>query len=196
MSEAVAGLLGAAVGGLVTLLVTWVTGRQQLQQKRLEMEAAERKDRAAAVETWRREKREGYARFLGAYHSVEGALRDVHDLIRAQPDGWRDTVAGIVDDEVYEKNVAELNRSLGWVPLVCDDDRAYELANALSLAQGELLGALVAARKAAVSFDEEERRAVDAHLRAAEGHFRAMERKAEEVRAMLRGEIRRDAGLA
>ncbi|MCK9375026.1 MAG: hypothetical protein M0P73_02635 [Syntrophobacterales bacterium] len=133
METAIIGLLGAVVGGLITLLVALINNRKELALKEKEFQLKSRELEIANRTRNREEKLSKYSKFLGAFQLVLGYLGEIIDIIQQERTlEKRDKlVSEIVDHPHYEEAIKNLNEGCGWINILSDTseitDRIFEL---------------------------------------------------------------------
>lgn len=132
MSEALFGLLGTAVGALAAFGGSWVAAKYEFKQQRLALEKEAEKQQEAVQNEWREVKLERFAPFLAAYHAEEARIVEVIENLREQWPGWDTRIVETVEDDQRRENLATLNRSLGWISLLSEQEEAQSLASRAS----------------------------------------------------------------
>ena len=112
MNNSVYVLLGTAVGGVITIFVTWINSRKELAIKDIEFKFREKETKAANKTEFRKEKLIRYSKFSGSLQVTLGFLGDMIDIYQhtTEPTQQMPSVKAIIDHPDYEKAVKNLKR--------------------------------------------------------------------------------------
>lgn len=105
------GLFGVAIGGLITLIVSYMAFRKELTILREQFKT----QRTEKIEMLKMEK---YANFLGAYYYIEGSIGDIVDLLETKKEDYAECLSKIAYEPAFENAIITINNGKGWVLLL------------------------------------------------------------------------------
>jgi len=116
MSEAIFGLLGTLVGGLVTFMVAWMRSSKELEFWKIKYSAEMSSDDI-------RRRLEHYASFTGALNKLLGDLAEIRDTISEDHESNKRVIKNIFEHDDFGKCSATLNSEKAWINLIAIDHK-------------------------------------------------------------------------
>ncbi len=150
MDAAISGLIGAIIGGLITIIVSCMNNKKDFALRQLEYKTQSTEAQRLEKIKLHERQLERYSNFLGAYRQVHGYIIDIIQLLRNRQDGWQDIIRDIIDSREFTDSVTRLNDGAAWIGLICHEEDAGEYASKLSTAHDELFVELVNAKNKAL----------------------------------------------
>lgn len=139
MDAAIYGLIGAIIGGVITMVVSVLNNRHNLKLRKLELEAQALELRRKENFEERKERLKRYGDFLGAYHLIYGFIVDMITMLKDPKEDLSARINEIVDSKEFLEAIVKINEAAGWTSLICQDQKAAELAGQLSSCHDDLL---------------------------------------------------------
>lgn len=132
MEAAAYGLLGTAIGAIITVVTGLLNNRHQITLRRLELAEQARQARLDSGRKERADRLTRYAGFLSSYWQAERLTCEIIDLIEHQHSGWLEEVNRIIASDSYTAAINSLNDGAAWISIMSPDVRAEEVARRAS----------------------------------------------------------------
>jgi hypothetical protein len=142
MEAAAYGLIGTAIGAIITVLTGLLNNKHQITVRRLELAEQAQQARWESDRKERAERLARYAGFLSAYWQAERFMSEILDLMDDRTPGWAKNVDGLVDSEPFQAAISNLNEGAAWISLLSADARAEGAAHQASRTFDELVDSI------------------------------------------------------
>ncbi|HEY0020273.1 MAG TPA: hypothetical protein VGC13_28510 [Longimicrobium sp.] len=180
MEAAAYGLIGTAIGAIITVLTGLLNNRHQITVRRLELTEQARQGRWEAERKERADRLTQYAGFLASYWQAERMICEILDLIEQQRGPWLDEVNKIIASEPYRAAISSLNEGAAWITILSADAGAEQAARSASRTFDSLIDLIAGALKLAIDnkqFDLEPSRTALKEMQGEIGILSALLRK-------------------
>lgn len=132
MSEALFGLIGTLVGGVITHLSARHAGNLQLKQRRMELEQQNQLARENADRDWKKSQLERYGKFIASFRQEEGRIVEMGQLLGSDAPDWVQLYNAKTAHPSHDEGVIKLNSGLAWIELTCGEPAGISSTRALS----------------------------------------------------------------
>jgi hypothetical protein len=149
MNEALAGLIGAVIGSLITLIVTYMNNNKDYKLKLLDYDVKKQENISKENKRQRDQRIERYAEFLGAYRIVDGSFINIIQIIENNHGCWSDKINEIIDSKEFSDSILKLNEGAAWIKLMSICEETGIILNKLNTAHDSMANELFVARHAA-----------------------------------------------
>jgi hypothetical protein len=126
--EAFSALLGAIIGGAITVFVTYINNKKELEVKQLEFKLKEEALKASNISEFRKEQILRYSKFSGSLQFILGNLDDIIDIIQQDRElsERKKAIGNITKDSDYQEAIKNLNSEMSWISIVSDSNKVFE----------------------------------------------------------------------
>jgi hypothetical protein len=132
MYEAIFGLVGTVVGGVITYLSARHAGDQQLKQRKLELEHEARIAKEDAMREWKKSQLARYGEFISAFRQEEGRIVEMRQVLVGDAPDWIKQYDSKINHPSHEAGITQLNSGLAWIELTCDEPSGIASVRELS----------------------------------------------------------------
>ena len=119
MNEALFGLIGTLVGGIITYLSARHAGDLQLKQRKLELENQNRLAKEEATRNWKMSQLARYGEFVAAFRHEEGRIVEMLQILASDAPDWVELYQSKITHPSHDEGVGRLNSGLAWIELSC-----------------------------------------------------------------------------